>query len=214
MTTLAVGICGGKRHGKDTAGEALLHHGFRKVSMADALKRACAEAFGEPVENFYDDALKEAVIEGLPQYGTRRHILQQCGTELFRNNFPGIWINTLRRNMTRFGWNRIVIPDLRFQDELDFIRSFEHNLVLRIHRPEQAARDAGQPDGHASEQFYKVAPADMTVVNDHSPAHLRGFVNQIVRAHFPILNEPQADAENKRFAPIPEGFRFPTDGNA
>lgn len=191
---IAVGICGGKKHGKDTAASALFHMGFVKVSMADALKRACAEAFGEPVANFYDETLKELPIPGLEQYGTRRHILQQCGTELFRNNFPGIWINTLRRNMERFGWNRIVIPDVRFQDELDFLRGFDNNLVLRIHRPEQAARDDAAPDQHASEQFYKTALADMTLVNDRTEGHLRGFVRQIAIAKFPVLNEETTNA--------------------
>jgi len=54
-----IGISGRKRSGKDSAAKALIDQGFKKLSFAEPLKRACAAALQLPFETFDSDELKE-----------------------------------------------------------------------------------------------------------------------------------------------------------
>ncbi|MBU1767896.1 MAG: hypothetical protein KJ648_07330 [Candidatus Omnitrophica bacterium] len=94
-----IGICGHAGSGKDTAADFLVAKGYQKISLADPLKRICADVFRfsreqlwGPSENRnrqdmrypyrYDKAL------GL----TPRYALQRLGTEWGRDCYDDIWI--------------------------------------------------------------------------------------------------------------------------
>jgi hypothetical protein len=127
-----IGITGRKRSGKDTVGEYLVkNHGFIRVAFADALKEACKIIFGLSDEQVYGDQLKE-VIDEYWQHSPRE-ILQKVGSELFRDELPfvcqhidnDIWIRSVERqieNLQKLGHRRFVVTDVRFDNELDFIK--------------------------------------------------------------------------------------------
>jgi hypothetical protein len=129
---LIIGITGRKRSGKDTIGNYLVENcGFVRVAYADALKEACIQIFGFSNDQVYGDELKEVIDEDWGH--TPRELLQKVGTELFRDTLPklcknisnDIWIKSVKRkikNLSKQGYNKFVITDVRFQNELDFIK--------------------------------------------------------------------------------------------
>ena len=77
-----IGIHGHAGVGKDTVADYLgRYQNVYKEAFADPLKRACAAAFGVPLEWFYDRELKEQkLFWGV----TPRQTAQFVGTEMFR----------------------------------------------------------------------------------------------------------------------------------
>src|SRR6185503_18980748 len=95
------------------------------------LKEACKLIFGLSDEQVYGDELKEVIDE---YWGhSPREILQKVGTELFRERLPelcknisdDIWIRSVDRqimNLRKKGLTKFVITDVRFPNELEFIK--------------------------------------------------------------------------------------------
>jgi len=163
---LIVGICGAKQHGKGTIAAALTRFGFKEINFADALKRACSEAFAIPLDVFYDNARKESPLTefGYPNESPRS-ILQHVGTELFRSRWPNIWIDTWKRMAA--GSPRVVVSDMRFPNELEAVRAMK-GYVIRVTRPGYGAADA-----HASEAHYSAFDVDWDVTNEGAPEDLQ-----------------------------------------
>ena len=155
---IVVGFCGGKRHGKDTCAEYLrTKFYFEPISFADSLKAACAKAFGVNFLEFTDAVDRDQPLE--PYKETRREILQLVGTEMFRNRWPDIWINTWHNNVTE--WNTVVCSDVRFPNEVSKIRSFKNNLLIRVVNP-----NIQNADTHESEMHYKNFDVDFEIINN------------------------------------------------
>jgi hypothetical protein len=168
-----VAACGLARHGKDTFSDVAVSQGFVKVSFAAALKSACAAAFGLPVEHFHDASLKAAPFPGYPDE-TYRTVMQKVGTDLFRNAYPGIWIkaaqNTMQNIMNRQdNFAGFVISDMRFGDELAFVRSIPGSIVVRVIRPGYSTLE----DAHPSETESSKFSVDVTMLNDRTLAAFR-----------------------------------------
>ena len=175
--------------GKDTCADYLVnHHQFRRDSFAGPLKDAAAAVFGwdrdmlegrikrsrewrECVDQWWADRLN------IPHL-TPRWVLQNWGTEVFRQHFHSdIWIASLE-NKLRQTKDDLVITDCRFSNEAEAIKR-AGGMVIRIKRgpdPEWFALAATNPElmperypqVHASE--YSSAPIefDQIIVNDSS----------------------------------------------
>lgn len=139
---MIIGLSGHKGVGKTTlARYASLTYGLRLYSFAEPLKRLCRELFWPDVES-RDDALMPL---------RRRRILQSVGFEL-RKHDPHVFIRLLVNRIIADDlgsdpefWD-IIIDDVRYVSEADWIRS-KRGLVLRLEdRTVTAARDE-----HASE---------------------------------------------------------------
>lgn len=120
-----IGLMGPAGGGKDTAADFIMEH--RAV-----IKRAYAKPLYDMVNAFFSDygiipkwhdrEWKEAT---LPEFGfSPRHMLQQLGTgwgrDLMRKDF---WLLPMQRAVklaNTFG-RGVVIPDVRFDDEVQFI---------------------------------------------------------------------------------------------
>lgn len=123
----------------------------------------------------------EAVSKGGPVYLTPRFVLQFLGTEAGRMFYPNTWIDiTLRTAKTLFIHNQsyspqlgihgggcnfgpgvvrgVVIPDVRFRNEVDAIQT-AGGLVARVLRP--SAGLAGAAGQHVSETEQSELPDDM-----------------------------------------------------
>lgn len=150
MIASLVAFTGVAGSGKDTAAQYLMkHHGYEKLAFADTLKDVVATMFSWPRELLegdteesrefretedtnWSDMLKIGAI-------TPRRILQEFGTELFRNHFhPDIWvkcaIQKLYKTYYENPFKKIVITDLRFPNEADAIKHQFGGEIYRIHR--------------------------------------------------------------------------------
>lgn len=123
-----IAISGKARCGKDTIANYLVRsHGYHKMSIAEPLKDVCKDIFGFNHDQLYGES------KDFPDkfWGvTPRLCLQYIGTDLMRhqinNIIPGVdnnlWIICLcKKIMDNPEITKIVIPDIRFQNELDHL---------------------------------------------------------------------------------------------
>jgi len=189
-----IGIAGRKWAGKDTAGSRLISdHGFVRIAFADALKEACMSIFGLSYDQVYGD-LKE-VEDEYWKYAPRE-ILQKVGTELFRdaisqtNVLPkigqDIWIRAVHRkilNLKQAGHTKFVITDVRFENELNFIRDLKtpecYAYSIKVVRP------SIMPDidtvSHSSEDMVDALKCDYEILNDGTIEDLHRMVDRFAK---------------------------------
>ncbi len=197
---IVVGVTGHKRHGKDTVAKRLVDcWGFEKVAFADALKDACAAAFHIPRADFDDDSKKERPSDIYPVW-TLRRMMQFVGTELFRSEWPNIWIDTWYRKVA--DKKLVVVTDLRFPNEEIALRQFPYNVLFRV----KNERLPDPIDPHSSEGFIDCLFSDRILLNNSTVNDLWSQIdsfcendlvnytggtivprvnrNQIIRGHF------------------------------
>jgi len=137
-----VGILGFIGSGKGTVGDILSDIGFEKISFASHLKDVTSVMFGwdrnllegdtdesrefrEEVDPFWSDKLGRKF--------TPRLALQLMGTEVGRNVFgENIWIHSLENKIKDVS-KHYVITDVRFQNEIDWIRK-QKGILIEIRR--------------------------------------------------------------------------------
>ncbi len=165
---VVVGLTGFAQVGKDTLAQELVKHlGFERHGFADALK-SILYALNPRVELYNNDFIGHWHVQTLvDQKGWEeakkepevRELLQRLGTEGGRVALgKDVWVNTL---FTQPTGPRIVIPDVRFENEAQAIRA-RGGSVIRIHRP-----GTGPINAHISDQID--FEADYEVVNDRTP---------------------------------------------
>jgi len=134
-----IGISGKMRSGKDTASSRIqVRYDATVRSYADPLKEAAAIMFGEPLETFYSHEGKLALNANWGM--TNRDILQKFGTECARKVFyDDFWIRRFDLEVKKLaaeGATTIIIPDCRFQNEAEWIKSMGGTLI-KIIRPSE-----------------------------------------------------------------------------
>ena len=162
---MIIGILGNKGHGKDTISDHLTSkYNFHKKAFAEPLKEICHILFGFNNEQLYGN-LKE--IPDKYWKITPRNAMQFVGTELFRNKMsdliPGIshnfWLECMRRQSGKY--DRLVISDVRFQNEVDFIHEM-NGIVIKVERGNKETNDV-----HASEsEILQVTNYDFYIENN------------------------------------------------
>lgn len=207
-----LGFLGLKRAGKDTAAAFLVNScGYRRIAFADKLYQEVADAFGVTVAFLQADATKELPLPELSLRHCRetgfvaclaeelndsritdafldearspRQVLQMWGTEYRRKRgVDSYWLDIVAAQMTD-PRGRYVITDVRFPNEIAFVRERAGRLV-RVRRParETAAGPQSATDLHPSEVMVRDAPVDREVFNlEGQPQalfdQLRDFLN-------------------------------------
>lgn len=140
---MLIGITGKARAGKDTLASALKEKGFISYSFAYPIKEACRVIFGWNDDHLYGH-LKE-VVDPFYEFSPR-HAMQTLGTEWGRQTLrEDIWTRIaedfLKKNKD------VVIPDVRFDNEAEFILN-NGGILIHLIRPNQET--IGLSD-HASE---------------------------------------------------------------
>jgi hypothetical protein len=153
-----VAFCGEQGAGKDTACAGMRLLDFKQLAFADPLRTICGVVFGLSAEEMTDRDLKEKPIARWP-FMSPRQILKLVGTEGFRDNFPGVWIQALIR--TSRDHTRLTVSDARFQDEADAIKAMG-GILVRIDNP----RVEPKKDPHRSEIEWRDFDYDAVIVND------------------------------------------------
>lgn len=170
MTRL-IALTGPAGSGKSTAAAALAEQGWTRTRFAAPLKAMLAALYAEAgldakaVALRIEGGLKEAPCPILAGR-TPRHAMQTLGTEWGREMIaPALWVRLWERRARALldAGVRMVVEDVRFDDEADAVRSLG-GLVVALERPRLAWSGA-----HVSEAG---VAADVAVVNACAPEEL------------------------------------------
>jgi len=139
---MLIGLVGFAGSGKGTVADTLVDkYNFTKLSFAGALKDAVSSIFGWPrhlLEGDTDESRDFREREDtfwsnrLGHSITPRKVLQRFGTEVCRDSFSeNIWIYALENRMRNH--TNVVVADVRFDNEIDFIRQ-NNGFIVRVSR--------------------------------------------------------------------------------
>ncbi|MBU1282857.1 MAG: deoxynucleotide monophosphate kinase [Gammaproteobacteria bacterium] len=186
MSHLLIGLHGLARTGKDTAASYLAaHYALLSYAFADPLKAALAQLFGLTSAHL-EGALKELP---LPDIGkSPRELMQLLGTEWARNLVHrDLWLLLAKQNIgaqldaDQAHYNGVIIRDVRFENEAQWIRS-QGGVVVHILRP-----DAQPVAAHISETPLMRGNKDAMVHNtgsiDDFHGELRSLMIYLQRRH-------------------------------
>ena len=172
-----IGITGKARSGKDSIAKYLwAQYGFSRFAFADAVKLAAQAKFGLSDRQTWDDELKEVVI---PFWGMApREMFQKEGTEAGRDVFGyDLWLKRWLITYNLLGDTEdIVVPDVRFDNEADLIRS-RGGIIIEVRR--DVAGLTGAAGAHVSEGGLS-APADFVIHNNGTLEELYAAVDTIL----------------------------------
>lgn len=159
-----VGIHGRARSGKDTLADFLVrHHNWKRIGLADPLRLFVSQITGIPVEDLMDGDVKEAP---LPWLGGKspRQLMQTLGTEWGREYVcSDVWLCVAERligEAAKQGYAGVVVPDIRFDNEAEWIKELGGTLV-HLHRDGVA-----EVAGHKSEAGVDPSLVDLHVDNN------------------------------------------------
>lgn len=200
---ILVGIVGFIGSGKGTVGDALvMGKGFKPDSFAKPLKDCVAKIFDWPRELLEGDTKESREWREIPDeywskvYGysfTPRLALQLFGTEACRDGLHNdIWIHSLMSRIR--GYERVVITDVRFMNEVKAIQNV-NGLIVRVKRgPEPIWYDAlsklkyedgrelymNQYDIHRSEWDWVGSDFDVVIENDGTLEDLQEKIDKLI----------------------------------
>lgn len=165
--TYLIGITGRAGSGKDTLAEML---GYARYAFAKPLKdMLAAGGFPEPAR-----PLKEALIPGF-NFSWRR-AAQTLGTEWGRGLQGDLWLAMAKRYRLELQADYLVITDVRFHNEADWIRE----CGTLVHVKGRAAELDSTAQQHASEIELPVMPGDYTIFNQGSLNVLKNYSHSLM----------------------------------
>ena len=165
-----IGLIGFKNSGKDTVADYLVRqHGFRKYAFADPVKEICKIMFRLDLEQLHDPVRKEQLDE---RWGmTPRTMMQKVGTDMIRNMWgEDFWVRNMNARVPSHGSDRVVVSDVRFRNEADWIQQKGGILVRVVDGTQQC-------DNHPSETEQLSIKEDILLVNPK--AGLSSFYDDI-----------------------------------
>lgn len=173
VSRLIVGVTGKKRSGKSSIAEILVsRRGFMEATFAAELKATARRLYGLSHEQVNGTQEEKEAID--PRWGlSPRQILQRLGTNVGREVHPLTWIRALERVIDAEPHYPWVVPDARFQNEVDCLRA-RGAVIVRVMRPGLRSED-----DHASESGDGIVP-DALVINDGTLEELEAKVLAIV----------------------------------
>lgn len=197
---MIIGICGLIGCGKGTVGDILVEeYGFTKLSFADKLKDGVATVFN------WDRAMLEGDTDESREWRekqddfwtretgrtiTPRIVLQEFGTDCMRHGFDdGIWVNLVKQELVRNPRKNFVIPDVRFPNEANMIKSI-HGEVWCVKRGQDPVwmrmyQDIGvEPkDVHESEWRWAKVDFNNVIYNDLGISELKSQVKGLLASN-------------------------------
>lgn len=155
---MLIGIAGKAGSGKDTIADYLImNHGMYRYSFAKPIKDALNAIFGFEDRMWLDREWKEKEIDWLGK--SPRYLAQTLGTEWGRDLVhKDLWLMLAKREYEKT--MRLVIPDVRFGNEADWVRS-EAGIVIHVERP-----GIEEVNSHSSEAGVEFKMGDLLIVND------------------------------------------------
>lgn len=189
-----IGITGFAQSGKDETVKILNEIEFQRVSLADPVRQGVYNidpyVLVKPEDAHYDELdnvfvqspyesanlvlrLREIVTllgwdeaKKIPEV---RRLLQYYGTEGGREVFGNtIWTDTADKYIRENKIEKVAVSDVRFMNELDWVRSKPNNLVIKIKR-----KGVGPVNSHSSDLGIADELCDIIINNDGSLEDLR-----------------------------------------
>jgi len=211
---MILGVCGLIGSGKGTVADVLVEeHNFEKIAFADKLKDAVALLFdwdrdmleGETADSRYwreqpdDFWTKETGREITP-----RLVLQLFGTDCMRNGFyDGVWVSFVKKTIQENPTKNFVIPDVRFENEAQIIRSLGGNVWCVKRGPDplwfRQYVDLGiEPtDAHRSEWAWAKTPFEHIIYNEGTMDELKSQVRGRLASTLRLASARSADSSRK-----------------
>jgi len=165
-----IGITGKARSGKDTVATLINKHMvyFEIMSFAEPIKQMLKIGLNLTDEQLYGD--KKETFD-YAYNCSARHMMQTLGTEWGRNLIhPDIWVIALDKMIQEF----TIIPDVRFQNEADYVR--ERGVLIHVY-----GNRGGIAGNHISEQDIAPNENDYTIQNIGSIDELEKQVIKFVQ---------------------------------
>lgn len=148
-----IGILGHQGVGKNYIAEEIL---LKKLDYKPTLVIAFADHFKVEGISKYD--LEYDKVYGKKDFNTRKR-LHLIGTEEGRQKFGyDIWIKTIHNWIKVYnsrGIERFIIPDVRFQNEVDWIKSL-NGVVLKINAPNRYMARVKEEANNDSEKIKNI----------------------------------------------------------
>lgn len=181
-----IGLIGARGSGKTTCASYLKeNYNFTEFSFADPVKKVVEIIYGFDYDTLKGDTpeKREARVKIQDPVWDQNMIqaMQFIGTELFRNHMDqDVWIKIMKRNIESCikSGKRVVISDLRYPNEIEFVRSLGGKVwVLELQQSVQASCT----DTHSSETSAKSAIQDTDTVihNDLTNSYFVNIKNQL-----------------------------------
>lgn len=160
-----VAFTGGAGSGKDTAGKFLRQkYGFERQAFADPLKNGIAELFAINRAVLDDNMLKERPLKEWDNRSPRQ-LMQWLGTDVLRKEIcDEFFLNHMAIRLNKSSANKVVITDVRFDIEAEFVR-WLGGAVVEIKR-DKGTPLRGSTGSHASEKGVKRELIDFVVENN------------------------------------------------
>lgn len=203
-----IGVVGFIGCGKGTVSDFLVNnYNFKQDSFAKSLKDATSQIFGWSRDLLEGDTKESRAWREMPDkwWGeklgitnfTPRYALQIMGTDVIRNNLnQGIWFLTLENRLRQETGQNIVISDVRFPNELKFIKD-NGGIIVRIKRGDDPAwyNEAALANNgdlnmemqmatygvHKSEWAWVGYQVDYTITNDSTIDELHRSVSRLIQ---------------------------------
>ncbi len=111
-----------------------------------------------------------------------RALLQHLGTTIMRTKYPTYWAKVVAKfiSATNVDWDYVIIPDLRFENELKTVQKYNDNVItVRIDRydldgqPHLNSNMTEAQHNHISECALDDYPFDWYILNDGLEDDLR-----------------------------------------
>lgn len=175
---MIIGLVGRKGSGKTTVAQYLTTKGYTEIVFAEPVKRITSILFGFDYEVLKGDTPEKRILRNSlrdPIWGkTAVESMQYVGTDLMRNNFDkDVWIKIAERKVRSLieKVENVVISDVRFENEIEFIRQMGGHIWVLYENDEDLhiSTDDG-PRGHISENSFQnsICPEDIMIQNDKS----------------------------------------------
>jgi hypothetical protein len=183
-----IGIAGKKRSGKDTIARVIRNIKPESFTyhMSKPLKKSCAILFDLDNSQLHEE--NKDVLDH--RWGlTPRQIFQKLGTDFLRNAYdPQFFIihldYFLKSNNARLFYGAsnkdfVIIPDIRFQNEVDYIKEKWEGKVIRV------VRDFGFDDPHPSErEILNLKNIDYEIDNNSSLYDLNNSAYKFMNKYY------------------------------
>jgi hypothetical protein len=180
---LIIGLTGLAGAGKDTVADRLCgSHGFERHAFAEPIRdmlTALLTGAGIDYAHLFERDLKELPVPGIGISG--RRMMQTLGTEWGRSLDTELWVRVAAVTLglddlpnTSPVHDRIVLTDVRFPNEAEWIRSLG-GYIWRVVRPAPAVAE------HVSEQHINQLPCDLSIDNSGTLEDLHDEVDFFTR---------------------------------